>query len=141
VGSNTIENLSVGMVSRKSYLFSPERVYNFANLVDDMAPVHFNSEFAKLQGFQDRVVHGLFVQSIISGMLGNEMPGPNSVINNLSMKMHLPTLIGQTVNYSIEITSITHAVGAVSLSVLGTVNQEVVISGKVLCSFPLHNRN
>jgi 3-hydroxybutyryl-CoA dehydratase len=132
----TFSDLSDGMISERSYLFTEQRVEAFAALVNDKAPVHVDLKFAKNQGFEGRIVHGLFVQSVISGMLGNEIPGPRSVINNVTMKMHNPVLVGQTVNYKIEITALTPAVAAVSLSFLGMVDERIVISGKALCSFP-----
>lgn len=136
MGSYSFSDLLVGMTSERSYLFAEQRVGAFSALVDDRAPVHVDPEFAKSQGFEGRIVHGLFVQAVISGMLGNEIPGPKSVINNLSMKMHKPVLVGQTVNYKIEITALTPAVAAVSLSYTGIVDEVVVISGKALCNFP-----
>jgi 3-hydroxybutyryl-CoA dehydratase len=134
--SYSFGDLSIGMASERSYLFTEQRVETFSTLVDDKAPVHLDLEFAKNQGFEGRIVHGLFVQAIISGMLGNEIPGPKSVINSINMKMHSPVLVGQTVNYRIEIIALTPAVAAVSLNFSGMVDEKTVISGKALCSFP-----
>lgn len=131
-----LSDLKIGTSLNRSYRFDEERVAAFAHLVGDFAPVHFDVEFAIKQGFGGRIVHGLFVQSIVSGLLGNEIPGPRTVINSLSMKMHHPVLIGEEVDYQIEITAITPAVSAVSLSFSGYVGSKTVISGKVICSFP-----
>lgn len=136
VANYSFGDLTVGMASNRRYEFTEKRVEAFSALVDDAAPVHMSVEFARQQGFEGRIVHGLLVQSVISGILGNEIPGPNSVINNLSMKMHRPVLIGQEVDYRVEITALTAAVAAVSLMFSGTVDGTTVISGKVLCSFP-----
>ena len=136
MGNYFFSDLIVGMVSRRSYHFTEQRVEAFSALVEDAAPVHMDVEFANRQGFKDRIVHGLFVQSVISGMLGNEVPGPQSVINNLSMKMHYPVLIGQQVDYQVEITALTAAVSAVALNFSGMVDGKMIISGKALCSFP-----
>ena len=129
-------DLSVGMSCEREYYFTEERVKQFALLVDDNAPVHVDNDFASRQGYAGRIVHGLFVQSIISGMLGNDLPGPKSVINTINMKMHNPVLIGQTVNYKLEILAITKAVAAVSLSFCGKIGEALVVSGKSVCSFP-----
>jgi acyl dehydratase len=134
--SYSFGDLSIGMTSERRYLFTEQRVETFATLVDDKAPVHQDLEFARNQGFEGRIVHGLFVQSIISGMLGNEIPGSKSVINSISMKMHGPVLVGQTVKYRIEIMALTLAVAAVSLNFSGMLDEKIVISGKALCSFP-----
>lgn len=136
MGNYSFSDLSIGMISERKYHFTEQRVEAFATLIDDKAPVHLNLEFAKSQGFKGRIVHGLFVQSVLSGMLGNEIPGPKSIINNLNLRMHNPALVGQTVNYKIEITALTQAVTAVSLSFLGMVDEKIVMSGKALCSFP-----
>jgi len=135
VDSYSFAELSVGMTSKRSYLFSEQRVETFSSLVEDKAPVHVDESFAIGQGFEGRIVHGLFVQAIVSGMLGNEIPGPESVINSISMKMHRPVLIGQLVNYQVEITAVTPSVAAVSLSFSGMVDEMIVMSGKALCSF------
>lgn len=132
----SFDELTVGMISKREYCFTEKRVEIFSSLINDKAPIHMDTEFAKLKGYDGRIVHGLFVQSLISGMLGNDVPGPNSVINNLSMKMHHPVFIGQTVNYEIQITALTKAVSAISLIFTGMVEEKIVISGKVLCSFP-----
>lgn len=136
MGNYSFGDLIIGMASRRSYHFTEQQVGTFSALVGDAAPVHMDVEFAKRQGFEARIVHGLFVQSVISGMLGNDIPGPQSVINSLSMKMHQPVFIGQQVDYQVEITALTAAVSAVSLNYSGLVDGKMVISGKALCSFP-----
>lgn len=136
MGNHTFSELSVGMAVSRTYRFTEDSVTAFSNLVDDKAPVHVDAEFARKQGFMGRIVHGLFVQSIISGMLGNELPGPRSVINSLTMKMHSPVLVGETVTYKLVVASVTPAVKAVALDFSGTIGDRLVISGKALCSFP-----
>ena len=136
VSNYAFSELEIGMTSLKRYEFTAQRVEDFASLVDDPAPVHFDEKFAKQRGFSGRIVHGLFVQSIISGMLGNDVPGAKSVINNLNMKIHNPVLVGDFVDYRIEIVALTAAVRAVSISFVAEVSGLLVISGKALCSFP-----
>lgn len=135
VVSYKFEDLSVGLSLEFTYHFSEDKVNVFAALVDDHAPVHFDPQFAQSQGFSGPLVHGLFVQSVLSGFLGNRMPGPNSVINTFSMKMHKPVLVGQSIHYFLTIIGLTPAVKAVSLGFEGKGASELVVSGKVLCSF------
>ncbi len=141
MANSSFDDLKVGMVSKRVYRFTPQQVEAFATLVEDHAPVHTDFEFAQRLGYSDRIVHGLFVQCIISGILGNEIPGPSSVINNVSMKMHAPVLVDQVVEYHVEIVALTNAVSAVSLQISGSVDGKLVISGKALCSFPEANTN
>lgn len=136
VAELAFQDLAVGMCCRRTFRFTEERVAEFAALVNDAAPVHTDAAFAKARGFETRIVHGLFVQSILSGMLGNELPGAGSVINSLTMNMHLPVAVGTEVEYLVEITALTAAVSAVSLKYSGTTAGQLVISGKAICSFP-----
>jgi 3-hydroxybutyryl-CoA dehydratase len=138
VADRSFEDLTVGLTATRTYRFTEDRVAAFAALVEDDAPVHRDADFARSRGFEDRIVHGLFVQAVISGMLGTEVPGGNSVINSLTMKMHNPVTVGQAVAYRVEITALTPSVSAVSLSFAGTVDEKTIVSGKALCSFPAH---
>jgi len=106
-------------------------------MVDDLAPFHFDKGFAQKHGFPDRIVHGFLISSFFSGILGQNLPGPSSVINQTSFKYHLPVFIGQRIIYSVSVEKITDAVKAVSLSLKATNNSDnIVINGSAICSFP-----
>ena len=115
-----------------------ELVASFAALVSDHAPVHFDEVFAKERGYRTPIAHGMLVTSLLSGVLGEELPGPLSVINELKVKYRSPVFIGDTVQVSITVTKVVAAVGAVLLAVEITnlTTTTVCISGSVLCSFP-----
>jgi 3-hydroxybutyryl-CoA dehydratase len=131
------DELEVGMQVSRKYVFSEERVHNFCELVDDFAPVHTDVEFAKKQGFPDKISHGFFVGSIFSGMMGMEIPGPLSVINSLNYKMHAPVPIGTEVEYSLKILNLSPSVKAVVLELLAQDQNGIkILSGNSMCSFP-----
>ncbi|MBE58702.1 MAG: hypothetical protein CMD66_04765 [Gammaproteobacteria bacterium] len=115
-----------------------EKISQFAVLVDDFAPVHFDSEFARNQGFDDTIAHGLFTASFVSGVLGNYLPGPESVINELNLKYHQPVYKGQTIQVLVSVQRVVHAVSAVYLTI--TISEKSsskkVVSGRAICSFP-----
>lgn len=122
------------MASNRRYNLAEERVEAFSALIDDRAPNRTSNSL------DDKVLKaGLSMDcwcSPLSQACWETRLACNSVINSLSMKMHSPVLIGQEVDYRVEITALTAAVAAVSLVFSGTVNGTTVISGKVLCSFP-----
>ena len=117
--------------------FTSAMVQAFANLVDDHAPVHFDPSFAQERGFDNRIVHGFFASSMFSGMLGEHLPGTYSVINALSMKVHRPIFVGDTLTYTLAVEQISSAVNAVVLALMAVDESgNRVLSGKVTCSFP-----
>jgi acyl dehydratase len=129
-------DLYVGKSLNHSFTFTESVVNQFSKLVGDFAPVHTDAMHAKSLGYQDRIVHGLFLQSILSGLIGEELPGINTVIVSTSIKFYKPVYIEETVEYGIEIQSLTDSVSAVSLKFEGKVKGIEVFSGKIICTFP-----
>jgi enoyl-CoA hydratase len=131
------DSLQPGMKFSHQFQFSTEKVEAFSELVGDTAPIHFDETFAQKQGFEGCIVHGLLISSVFSGILGQQLPGPNSVINTISLKYPLPVLVGELINLTVEIKQLSEAVGVVVLSLSG-LNEadQKVISGQANCSFP-----
>lgn len=129
--------LTPGTAVSRTKTFTHDMVAAFGALVDDHAPIHFDQTFAKEGGFSGCLVHGFLVGSMFSGMLGQQLPGPLSVINTLTLKMHKPTLVGETLEFQVKVEQFSEAVGAVVLT-LSAKNSigEIMISGKATCSFP-----
>lgn len=120
-----------------TFTFTEEAVARFAELVGDFAPVHVDAEFAQAQGFPGRLVHGLFVGAIFSGILGQQLPGPRSVINSLSLKMHAPVTIGETLSYQVSVKQVSEAAHAVILEMAASNGSGVTVCrGQSTCSFP-----
>ena len=47
----------------------------FVSLSGDRSPIHVSDQAARDLGFQGRVVHGLLLGSLVSGLVGVELPG------------------------------------------------------------------
>ncbi len=134
---NSVGQLSLGAKCERRVTFSSSLIEAFSTLVDDHAPVHFDQSFAQARGFSDRIVHGFLVASMFSGMLGEQIPGPQSVINALSLKIHRPVILGDTIIYTLAVEQISSAVNAVVLSLMAVDGSgNCVLSGKATCSFP-----
>ena len=132
-----LESLQVGTNARRTFAFAAEHIETFSELVGDYAPVHFDDGFAQAKGFQGRIVHGLFAGAVFSGLLGEDLPGPESVINSISLKYRQPIPLEAQVNYEVRVKQITLAVGAVTLELSATLHDGTVcITGASTCSFP-----
>ncbi|HAD88165.1 MAG TPA: enoyl-CoA hydratase [Rhodospirillaceae bacterium] len=131
-----IEDISPGQSAQREFTFSPEIVARFGDLVDDHAPVHFDAPFAQGQGFDGTIVHGYLLAGIFSGILGQRLPGPYTVINALSLKYHHAVAVGETVAFEAAVEQVSPAVGAVVLRLTATKgNGDVAVSGRTTCSF------
>lgn len=135
--SDPFEAVKPGQTAERVYAFTPERVAVFADMLNDHAPVHFDADYATARGFPGRIVHGFFLSAPFSGLLGEELPGPASVINQTSIKVHAPVAVGETLRYQVSVTQVTPAVRAVVLKLDARgADGKAVLSGSAICSFP-----
>ena len=71
----TIDELKVGQFSSYSKTITETDVYLFAGITGDFNPAHMNSEYAKSTAFKERIAHGMLSASLISTVLGTNLPG------------------------------------------------------------------
>jgi 3-hydroxybutyryl-CoA dehydratase len=120
--------------AERSVTFTDEMVSAFCGLTNDSAPVHFDRDTAIAMGFKDKIVHGLLVAAIYSELLGCRLPGPNSIIQKLSLDMVAPVFVGDTISFRVVVTRFSEAVKAVSLSLSATNREGIVVSrGSAVC--------
>jgi 3-hydroxybutyryl-CoA dehydratase len=132
----SITDLAEGQEYTRTVTLSENEVAEFIRLSGDSALVHTDAAHAAAMGFPGRIVHGLLVGSMYSSLLGQHLPGPNTVITKISMDMLRPVLIGETLLYRITVKRLTPAVRAVTLG-LSAANSagEIVNSGTAVCVF------
>jgi acyl dehydratase len=131
-----LSDLSVGMAISNSVVFDEFSLQNFKRISSDYANVHCDESFAKDLGYSSKLVHGLLVQMPISSLVGMQLPGPNSVLVEITSKFHSPTYVSDEVFYSVLITKIMDAQRLVQLRFEGKVEDRLVISGNVTTVFP-----
>ena len=129
-------NLKVGQTLKKKFVFKKSLVIKFAEIVDDNAPIHVNLNYAKKKGLKKNIVHGFYISSIFSGMLGEKLPGPKTVINTLNLKFHEKVFIDEEIIFKVKINSLTESVKAVVLSLRAeNKKKKIIVSGDCICSF------
>ena len=78
-------------------------IVRFAEVSGDRNPVHLDEDYAARSLFGQRVAHGFLTGSMISAMIGMDLPGPGSIYLGQTMKFLAPVAIGDTVTVSVEI--------------------------------------
>lgn len=97
---------TVGAVATRALTFSPEAVAQFADLVGDRNPLHLDAEFASHTVFGKPIVHGMLVSGLISGILGEDLPGPGSIYLGQTLRFEAPVYVGETITASAEVTAV-----------------------------------
>ena len=133
----TIEELRVGDRAEFSKTITETDVYLYAGVTGDLNPAHINEEYAKKTFFKTRIVHGMLLAGLISGVLGNKLPGPGTVYIRQDLTFLAPVRIGDTITASVEVIEIMTEAKRIRAKTK-CVNQEgtVVLDGEAIVSPP-----
>jgi acyl dehydratase len=83
-----------------------EHIEAFARLSGDRNPVHFDDAFARRIGFEGHTAHGAVTASLLSAVLGMDLPGPGSVFLEQRVRFLKPVRPGDTIVASLEVTRV-----------------------------------
>jgi 3-hydroxybutyryl-CoA dehydratase len=89
-----------------------------------------SDEYAATTMFEKRIAHGALTASYISGILGNNLPGPGAVFVGLNMRFRRPVYIGDTVTARAEIAEKIDRGNRVVLKIECIVDGKRVITGE-----------
>ena len=125
-----LEDLSVGMAAEKTMVVSAEKINAFAELSGDFNPVHVDAEYAATTMFGKRIAHGALSASLISAILGNELPGPGAIFVELNMRFRKPAFIDEEITARAEIAEINEKTGRIKMKVSCLVDGKAIIRGE-----------
>jgi 3-hydroxybutyryl-CoA dehydratase len=133
----TLQELKTGEKAEFTKTISESDVYLYAGVTGDLNPAHINEEYAKRTFFKTRIVHGMLLGGLISGVLGNKLPGPGTIYLSQHLEFLGPVRIGDTITASVEISEIMTAEKRVRVKTT-CVNQEgkKVLDGEAVVSPP-----
>ena len=69
-------------------------VTKFADASGDFNPLHMDAEYAHGTKFGQRIVHGAYLNALISALLGNVMPGAGTIYLSQFIEYLAPVHIG-----------------------------------------------
>jgi 3-hydroxybutyryl-CoA dehydratase len=81
-------------------------IVDFAQVSGDDNPLHLDPHYAAQTPFGGRIAHGFLTASIISAILGTELPGPGSIYLGQTLKFLAPVRVDDTVTVSVEVIAI-----------------------------------
>lgn len=125
--------LQVGDTASLSKTITDEDIRAFAALTGDQNPVHLDESFAQTTRFGRRIAHGMLGASLISAVLGNQLPGRGSVYLSQSLQFVAPVYLGDTVTARVTITRIREDKPVVTLeTVCSNQHGEPLIKGEAV---------
>ena len=122
------EDLEIGMSHETVHTITEEAIEAFAAVSGDRNPLHMDEEYAKTTIFKGRIAHGALTASYISGILGNDLPGPGAIFTDLDLQFKRPVRIGDEVTARAEVAEKIAKGSRVSLKVVCKVKGKAVVS-------------
>jgi acyl dehydratase len=87
----------------------------FAALSLDSNPLHLAPAVAETFGFDRPVAHGMLALSMISRLIGTQLPGPGSLWVSQELKFPAPVLTGDQLAGSVTVEQVSQSTGLVVL--------------------------
>jgi 3-hydroxybutyryl-CoA dehydratase len=133
----TLAELAVGMTASITKTYGEWDILTFAAVTGDLNPAHVDEAFAQESVFQGKVAHGLLTASLISAVLGTQLPGPGTIYLGQELKFRRPVRIGDSITATVEVTEVIPGKNLVRLKTT-CANQrgEVVLEGTAVVMPP-----
>jgi len=125
-----IEDIEVGMIRSLSRVITDAEIEAFAMASGDRNPIHFDEEYAKNTIFKGRIAHGVLTASLISTVIGEQMPGHGSVYLSQTLKFRAPVRPGDQVDTVCTIKEMTREKKRIVIDCVCRVGDLVVLSGE-----------
>ncbi|MEZ5818268.1 MAG: bifunctional enoyl-CoA hydratase/phosphate acetyltransferase [Hyphomicrobiaceae bacterium] len=97
IENRTWDEIKVGDRASLSRTLSRRDIELFAVMSGDVNPAHVDDEFARSDMFHKIIAHGMWAASLISTVLGTELPGPGTIYVDQSLHFCHPVAPGDTV--------------------------------------------
>jgi phosphate acetyltransferase len=100
IENKTYDEIAIGQRAQLERTLTPDDILLFGVMSGDANPTHFDSETGEPR--QHRVVgHGMWGASLISALLGNELPGAGTVYKSQQLDFQTTVAVGDTLRVSI----------------------------------------
>ncbi|MBL8118809.1 MAG: MaoC family dehydratase [Anaerolineae bacterium] len=96
-------SLEIGVSASRTRTITEDDILNFARASGDTNPIHVDAEYAAGTRFGKRLAHGMLTGSLVSAILGNDLPGHGTVYLGQDFKFKSPVFIGDTITASVEL--------------------------------------
>jgi phosphate acetyltransferase len=103
IENRTFDEIEVGDSVSLSRMLTKQDIELFAVMSGDVNPVHVDEAFARDDMFHKIIAHGMWGGTLISTLLGTELPGPGTIYLSQTLKFLHPVLLGDTVVVTVTV--------------------------------------
>ncbi|WP_165103107.1 bifunctional enoyl-CoA hydratase/phosphate acetyltransferase [Pikeienuella piscinae] len=103
VENRTFDEISLGDSAEITRTLTPQDIDLFAIVSGDINPAHLDEDYARTDMFHEVIAHGMWGGSLISAVLGTELPGPGTIYLNQSLNFRHPVSPGDTITARVTV--------------------------------------
>ncbi len=103
IENKTYDEINIGDSDQLTHTLVQADIDLFAIMSGDVNPAHVDVEFAKDDMFHGIIAHGMWGASLISTILGTQLPGPGTIYLGQNLRFSHPITLGDTVTVSITV--------------------------------------
>lgn len=96
----------VGEIAQLKKTISESDVRHFAEISLDKNPAHLDAEYASKTFFKKPIAHGMLSVSLISAVLGTELPGEGAIYLSQTVNFLKPVFYNETITAWVEVISV-----------------------------------
>lgn len=97
--------VEVGAHASRTKQITDADIRAFAAASGDTNSVHLDEEYAKTTRFGRRIAHGMLTASLISAVLGNDLPGVGTIYLSQTLNFKAPVYLDDTITATVEVTA------------------------------------
>ncbi|MXW34383.1 MAG: MaoC family dehydratase [Chloroflexi bacterium] len=98
-----IQEIAVGDAAELTRVATPGDVAQFIDSVGDRNPIHHDHAYAASTRFEKPIVPGMWTASLLSTVLGTQLPGPGCVYVSLQIAFTRPVYFGDRITARVEV--------------------------------------
>lgn len=102
IENRTFEEIQIGETASLVRQLTERDIQLFAVMSGDVNPAHVDREYARDDVFHQIIGHGMWVGSLISTVLGTQLPGPGTIYLDQSLHFDGPVRPGDTVTVTVK---------------------------------------
>ena len=132
-----IDEIEVGMARGLTRTVTDAHIESFADASGDRNPLHFCDDHAAETVFEGRIAHGILTASLISAVIGEQLPGHGAVYLSQTLKFRAPVRPGDEVDVLCTVTKVRDDKALITLDCACRVGDTVVLDGEAIVLAPI----
>lgn len=103
IENRTLDEIAVGDTASLTRTLRAQDISLFALVSGDVNPAHLDKDYAATDRFHGVIAHGLWGGSLISAVLGTELPGPGTIYLGQSLRFLHPVRVGDAITARVTV--------------------------------------